>query len=471
MARPFLRQCSKLLAKIPVIFPHNSFAMLREGDIFVHDKASECYSTVMLYPIVRPLARQALRLNFRRMYFSNFDRIPKEGPVILAVNHPTAFIEPCVLACFQARTLHYLVRGDFFAKPVYRFLLENTNMIPIYRRKDGGLTKVKDNYATFERCYDALHADRALMILAEGRCIHEKRLRPIQKGVARIAFGTYQKYGMEDLQIIPIGVNYTDSNAFRSELMIEVGEAIQMRDYLATYRDNGQRAIRELTDELARRLAQHLIIIDRPEDEVLTEHLFELHRHNQAYQIWPIASSLPQRFRSEKQLADWVNAMEVEQKRDLKRRVGAYFSALENQGLSDFGLVQPQHYSPQNTVVLIIGLLPFGLGLIGNAAPVALARWVGQRLVRTVEFRHSVKLASALGFYLVYMVFLLALAVGSQNRNLLLGIVLLPFWGYFAILYQELWERWRMGRRVRQSPDQTIAGLRAQRQRLVESWR
>ena len=70
---------------------------------------------------------------------------------------------------------------------------------------------------------------------------------------------------MEDLQIIPIGVNYTDSNAFRSELMIEVGEAIQMRDYLATYRDNGQRAIRELTDELARRLAQHLIIIDRPE--------------------------------------------------------------------------------------------------------------------------------------------------------------------------------------------------------------
>ena len=69
------------------------------------------------------------------------------------------------------------------------------------------------------------------------------------------------------------------------------------------------------------------------------------------------------------------------------------------------------------------------------------------------------------------MVFLLALAVGSQNRNLLLGIVLLPFWGYFAILYQELWERWRMGRRVRQSPDQTIAGLRAQRQRLVESRR
>ncbi len=424
----------------------------------------------MLYPIVRPLAKQALRINFRKMYFNNFDRIPTKGPVILAVNHPTAFIEPCVLACFQARPLHFLVRGDFFAKPIFRFLLESTNMIPIYRLKDGGLTKVKNNFATFERCYQAIQDDKALMILAEGRCIHEKRLRPIRKGTARIAFGAYEKFQIDDLQIVPIGVNYTNSDAFRSDLMIEVGEPIQVKDYLEVYEGNAQEAIRKLTQEISQRMAEKIIIIDNQEDEVLTEQLFELYRNNQPYRVWPITGQEWSQFGGEKRLANWVNGLEEKRKRDFERRVSVYFSELKALGLKDFGLVQPQHYSPQNTMVLVIGFLPFAIGLIGNAAPMALARWIGNRLVRSIEFRQAVKLASALGFYLIYMVLLLALATSFPYKIFLIVVLLLPFWGYFAVLYQELWQRWRMGRKVQQSPSQSVAKLRAQRRAIVEAW-
>ncbi len=204
----------------------------------------------MLYRIVRPLAALTLKTNFRKIYFSNVDLIPDDHPVILAVNHPTAFIEPCVLACFQPYSLHFLVRGDFFAKPLFRYLLERLHMIPVYRLKDGGFTKVKNNYSTFERCYVALQAQKTLMILAEGSCTHEKRLRPIRKGTARIAFGAYEKYQIEDLRIVPIGVNYAAAESYRTDLMIEVGTPICLEDYLDQYQKEPQMAIRQLTEEV-----------------------------------------------------------------------------------------------------------------------------------------------------------------------------------------------------------------------------
>ena len=73
----------------------------------------------MIYSFVRPIAAYALKIFFRKIYFTNRDRIPKGKPLILAINHPTAFIEPCILACFLPIKLHFLVRGDLFKKPLF----------------------------------------------------------------------------------------------------------------------------------------------------------------------------------------------------------------------------------------------------------------------------------------------------------------------------------------------------------------
>ena len=178
----------------------------------------------MLYPLVRPLATIAIWAFYRKIYLSNAHRIPKEGPVILAANHPTAFMEPCILACFQDRPLHFLVRGDLFKKNIFASLLRSLNMLPVYRIQDGGYSNLKNNFSTFEDCFRALKDGKAIMILAEGRTIHEKKLRPIRKGTARIAFGALDKYGEMDLPIIPVGVNYTYADQPRSEVMIDFGE-------------------------------------------------------------------------------------------------------------------------------------------------------------------------------------------------------------------------------------------------------
>jgi len=201
----------------------------------------------MLYQIVKPLARWILGWNFRRIYIAGKDKLPARGPIILASNHPTAFIEPCVLASFQDRPLYFLVRGDFFKLKIFSYLLQKLHMIPVYRLKDGGFSQLKNNYSSFDTCSKALAEGKALMILAEGTSIHEKKLRPIKKGTARIAFGAFEDYNLSDIPIFPVGVNYTNSDQYRSDLMLDIGDPIFLSQYLDEYKNDQRIGIKLLT--------------------------------------------------------------------------------------------------------------------------------------------------------------------------------------------------------------------------------
>ena len=92
----------------------------------------------MLYRLVRPLATLCFLVSYRKIYFSHSENIPKDKPVILAINHPTMFLEPCLLACFLDHSLHFLARGDVFSNAFYKKLLASLHILPIFRLKDGG---------------------------------------------------------------------------------------------------------------------------------------------------------------------------------------------------------------------------------------------------------------------------------------------------------------------------------------------
>ena len=86
----------------------------------------------MLYAAVRPLATIGLKYYFRRIDLANADRIPENAAVIIAANHPTTFIEPCILACFLETPLHFMARGDFFKNSIAAKLLEVYTSSPFF---------------------------------------------------------------------------------------------------------------------------------------------------------------------------------------------------------------------------------------------------------------------------------------------------------------------------------------------------
>jgi len=162
-----------------------------------------------------------------------------------------------------------MVRGDLFQKPIYRALLMSLHMIPMYRLKDIGIKGVKNNFSSLDYSYDLLKNNEQVLILAEGTTEHEKRLRPIQKGTARMALGAVEKYPGLDVQIIPIGVNYADILNYRSEVMLQIGDPIPIQSFLQGEKEHPAKIIKKVTQQLKESLEALVIHIDQKEDELI----------------------------------------------------------------------------------------------------------------------------------------------------------------------------------------------------------
>lgn len=402
----------------------------------------------MLYSLVRPLAALALKVFFRKIYLSNIHRIPKDKPIVLAANHPSAFLEPCILACFLDRPIYFLVRGDIFVKPFYIKILRALNMVPVYRLKDGGYQNLKNNFATFEYCYAALKEQKTIMILAEGRTIHEKRLRPLQKGTARIVFGAYDIFpDMEEVQVIPVGVNYTYADQPRSEAMIDFGEPIHSRKYWKVGETNASQAISDLTEELRKRLEQNVIIIEREEDELLTEQLFELYRSENRDNTWPVISHDPGRLFAEKAIANFVNHLKPEQRAGLETQVNAYFHKLRSLKVQDASIAEKQTFG-WRLPLLILGFMPFLAGYLWNYPPIRLAKYITDTRVKSIEFYSSVQIVVTMVLYLLYIPLWVVIAARSYGWAGVAGVGGMLCLGYFALIYQDVYRDWSESRKV-----------------------
>ncbi len=421
----------------------------------------------MLYRIVRPLATLALKTNFRRIYFSNAQVIPKNKPVILAVNHPSAFLEPCLLACLLAQPLYFLVRGDMFFSPIVKKAFESLNMIPIYRRIDGGFENVRQNFSTIENCIEKLSENKTIMILAEGTTIQEKRLRPIQKGTARIAFGALAKYENMDLQIVPVGVNYTYADQFRSHVMFEFGEPIPVQTYKEDYKNHPDKAIRLLTKDLGAQLKKHIIIIEKKEDEDLTEKLFILNRNNHIEAPFPIVSRDNRKLKEEQKIAEFINKMNDNDKTELEKKVNNYYDKLKQNNIEDWAVAQKEVKKKPGILMIILGILPFILGYAGNYPPIFVARLIAKKYVIYLEFLVSVKLAVAIGAFLLYYLSLFVLFISMGNFMLLLFLFMLPFFGYYSLVYCEYFQKWKSFRKFESIEKNKLDEFKLMRQEIL----
>ncbi len=422
----------------------------------------------MLYFIVRPIARIAFGTYFRKIFLSGVENIPEDAGVILAANHPTAFIEPCVLACWLDRSLHFLVRGDLFNKPFYARLMRSLHMLPLFRQDESGIQAVRDNYKVLDAMSQALGEGKTVMVLAEGNTRHEKRLRPIRKAVARLAFNAASQFPDREIYVVPVGVNYTYSERFRSEVMIEFGKPMRLSEYRKLYEEKPPRALREFTQELAERLAEKVVIIERKEDEELVERLFVMHRtERQDEPLWPVSLSDDSRFRMEKVIADTVNEMDEERKGQLKEKVDTYWKALATSGLTDRAVYRKRSMHIGRWLFLILGFVPFALGWLLNYFILWAARKLSLSKVKRVEFQASVAIGVGMGFYLIYLILLMVLGGLLWGWKGVLVAFAVPLLGYFALFYWEKKRAWLQSASAKETPEK----LRQLRASVMELFR
>ncbi|MDO8365381.1 MAG: 1-acyl-sn-glycerol-3-phosphate acyltransferase [Saprospiraceae bacterium] len=410
------------------------------------------HSTGWLYLILTPVIHVVYRLLFRKIYLHNRSGIKPNTPVLIAANHPTAFIDPIFFTSFFDPPVYNMTRGDIFRKPMFRKLLESCNMFPVFRQRDGYQERGR-NDDVFEFCQQKMLKRVAVNIFVEGEHHLDKRVLPLQKGIARIAFGTYDRHRLEDLQVVPVGCNYIAGDCTRDEAKIIVGTPLFIKDYWPTYEQNPNLAINQLCRDILKSLKSICYDIKDKEDDALAEQLLSLWRNDHPARHLPVVEFQAPRFWGEKALLDQFNTMPENEKHLLRERTSSYFSALENAKLNDEGLIHPEHASLKWLVFLLF-LAPIALFGFLIGAPV---RWLVYRIARKTvkkrEFYTSVLMGLGVvigGFYFIGML----VAGWLLNLSWLVTIALmLPLSAWISIYWKETLLRWKAAQKARNYPE------------------
>ncbi len=313
-----------------------------------------------------------------------------------------------------------------------------------------------------------LSQGKHILILSEGVVKHEKRLRPLQKGGARMAFGVYEKYGNDGVCIVPVGISYTDSHRFRSEVMVEFGEPVCVRDFLKIYEKEERLAVEMMTREVERRLQKQIVHIEKPEDDEVVNGVLEMSRNNRAESIFPLVAEDASPLSEEKALANQINEMEMVDKENLKGILRQYFCQLESFNLTDLAVANQDGKSFLRNLFFFVGFVPFFIGYLLNYPPLGLAVYIADKRVKRIEFHASVRFAVGMVVYVLYFLIWLASAIISGNSFLLALVLAMPFLGFFALVYQEVYAKFRMRSRFGKLESEAKNRLRALRKEVFQ---
>jgi 1-acyl-sn-glycerol-3-phosphate acyltransferase len=158
--------------------------------------------------------------------------LKSRGPLILACNHPNAFLDAIILGSLFHEPVHFLARGDAFRNPLVRKLLDALHLIPVYQLT-GGKEWLNLNEASFDKCHQILRSGGIVLIFAEGLCLNQWMLRPMKKGTARIALAAMNEEGLSSsVRILPVSLNYNSFSRPGKTVLIHFGEMIGKSDLL-----------------------------------------------------------------------------------------------------------------------------------------------------------------------------------------------------------------------------------------------
>lgn len=219
----------------------------------------------IIYVVMKNTAGFSIRFYYRGVERNGVENIPKKGvPFIYAVNHQNAFLDAMIVGGISPIPTYFMTRADVF-KPPFDWFLDALHMMPIYRIRDG-YSSLQKNDAIFDTCRDLLAKKRALLIFPEGSHGLVRYLRPLTKGISRIALQS--QVTMEDtpIKIIPVGLNYFDHFNSGKKLIINYGKAIEVQDYVELYNEHKQKGLRQITKDLTIGMREQLVIPENNDD-------------------------------------------------------------------------------------------------------------------------------------------------------------------------------------------------------------
>jgi 1-acyl-sn-glycerol-3-phosphate acyltransferase len=398
----------------------------------------------VLGDVVRWLARKLVLLYYSRIYVTNRDLMPANGPVLFVANHANSLLDAVMVGRTAKRPVHFLAKAPLFSIPVFGPALHALGMVPAYRASDDP-SKLSKNLDSISETAACLAKGEAVGIFPEGKSHDAPAVEQVKTGAARIASQAINN-GAESLKIVPLGINYERKERFRSTVWVNVGAPIPAKVWL-----NGgdeRKAVRELTGEIERRMKQVAIHLDEPEWDDILEDLEALHPPPRELRRDALAL-LQQR----KHIADAINHFRAKGSTRAES-VGDLLKS-HHEGLEAAGLSIHSDFLHYRGPLLVLRLLARGFlfalsfvlsipGTLHHILPFAVTRWLASML--QAPGRSTIALARLLiGLPLYafwYFLVCKTLAQHFSREVAWIWTIWMPSAGLFALMF------WRQVKRV-----------------------
>jgi len=377
-----------------------------------------------------------IKLYYRRVYTNGTEGIPNGQPVIFASNHPGGFVEPIILTTNVRQPIHFLVLGSFLTSPYLQWLFRALKMVPIYRRDIAGSQSIVKNESTFQYVFSALKRNSHILIYPEAQTQFIYKIRPLKKGIARMAKGFLESKTHEHMFIVPVGVNFIDVSRFRSDVFIDIGTPIKIsieegqgNDWLyktiEKTRQGMENVVFDVQDESRHAFVQDYVEIKhyavQNELDIMVKTYVKSGKH----------------VRNIKSYVDQIDNMTDDAFTELKGKLVDFYKkrAAYKLNVRTIGLIQ--EFRLFHYVLLIVGFPFYIIGGIINSVSLVGAVYVRRNLVKRIEYKSAVSGAIPSVLTIIGFVFFFVMGIVFHLGFLIIAITL-PVSMYLFIYYNDL---------------------------------
>ncbi|KAI1798228.1 acyltransferase [Ganoderma leucocontextum] len=236
----------------------------------------------LVYRGLRQISDWALRYYSEVYNVDGEENVPHDGPLIITSCHHNEILDIATLAVTtpHGRPVCFWAKSTLFRNPLVGAILLSSGSIPVARNPNvapvpseqpgsPGPALSKANEALFKETIKALEREEVIGVFPEGTSYTEPSIAQVKDGASRAALA-YVRWAQETrggqgkrLQIVPVGVVYTDKTQYQSRVCVRWGKPIDVEAFVEEHgseadgdkdRLDSRDVIKALTTEIEKRL-------------------------------------------------------------------------------------------------------------------------------------------------------------------------------------------------------------------------
>ncbi|TSA31811.1 MAG: hypothetical protein D4R64_17335 [Porphyromonadaceae bacterium] len=366
-----------------------------------------------------------INFSFKHIYYRRTEirgrhKFRPNDPLLFAPNHQNALMDALVFVTTLQQEPIFLARADIFKSKFITRILNFLKMMPVYRIRDG-FENLQKNQEVFNRCTEILRTGHSLCLFPEGNHSDKRFFRPLKKGLARIAFEAENQCDFKlGLKIVPTGIDYSSYENVRGRLTVSYADPITITDLKDLFRDDPQKAMKELNNRIRVNIEPHMIEIPWEDIYFMVMDLRIIYgRRFRQLKNLP-GKTLFDKFDGDKAMIQLIGSKRESHREvinQLNSLVMEYWKLLKKYNFRDHIPARAPYGFIRlflNTLAIAIGLPLHIYALINNYHLFRIPGWLSRTLFKDPQFRST-------GAYVISMAFMMPLCYGLQT--LIVGLI------------------------------------------------